>query len=129
MPLCAFLVAQWQRISLPCRSHKRCGFSPWLGKVPWRRAWQPPPVFLPGESHGQRSLAGCSPQGCEELDPTERLSTQAPMMLMQKQTNGTKGPNRRTEAAPDPGHGGASLWGEDVSKTKCVCSLVQGGKE
>jgi len=36
-------------------------FNPWVGKVPWRREWQPAPVFLPGESHGQRSLAGCSP--------------------------------------------------------------------
>ena len=35
---------------------KRCGFSPWVGKLPWRRAWQPAPVFLPRESHGQRSL-------------------------------------------------------------------------
>ena len=34
---------------------------PWLGKIPWRRAWQPTPAFLPGESYGQRSLAGCSP--------------------------------------------------------------------
>jgi len=35
--------------------------SSWVRKIPWRRAWQPSPVFLPGESHGQRSLAGCSP--------------------------------------------------------------------
>jgi len=35
-------------------------FDPWVGKIPWRRAWQPTPVFLPGESHGQRSLAGYS---------------------------------------------------------------------
>ena len=41
-----------------CRRRKRCGFSPRVGKIPWRRAWQPTPVFLPGESHGQRSLAG-----------------------------------------------------------------------
>jgi len=40
---------------------KRPGFSPWVGKIPWRRAWQPTPVFLPGESHGQRSLVGYSP--------------------------------------------------------------------
>ena len=43
---------------------------PGLG-IPWRRAWQPTPVFLPGESHGQRSLAGYSPWGCKELDMTE----------------------------------------------------------
>ena len=35
-------------------------FDPWVGKIPWRRAWQPTPVYLPGESHGQRSLAGWS---------------------------------------------------------------------
>ena len=41
-----------------CRRCKRCGFNPWIEKIPWRRAWQPTPVFLAGESHGQRSLAG-----------------------------------------------------------------------
>ena len=56
--------------------HKRRGFNPWVGKIPWRRAWQPTPVFLPGESHGQRSLAGCSPWGRKESDRTEQLSTQ-----------------------------------------------------
>ena len=54
-----------------CWRHKRCRFDPWVGKVPWRRAWQPTPVFLPGESHGQRSLEGYSPQGHKELDMTE----------------------------------------------------------
>ena len=39
-------------------AYKRRGFDPWVGKIPWRRAWQPTPVFLPGESHGQRSLVG-----------------------------------------------------------------------
>jgi len=45
-----------------------CGFDPWVGKIPWRRAWQPTPVFFPGESHRQRSLAGYSPWGHKELD-------------------------------------------------------------
>ena len=44
-----------------CRGHKRCGFSPWVGKMPWRRAQQPTPVFLPGESRRQSSLLGYSP--------------------------------------------------------------------
>ena len=44
-----------------CRRCKNCGFNPWVGKMPWRRAWQPSPVFLPGKSHRQRSLAGYSP--------------------------------------------------------------------
>ena len=50
---------------------KRREFDPWVGKIPWRREWQPTPVFLPGESHGQRSLAGYSPWGHKELDTTE----------------------------------------------------------
>ena len=49
----------------------RCGFDPWVGKIPWRRKWQPAPVLLSGESHGQRSLAGYSPQSHKELDITE----------------------------------------------------------
>ena len=48
-----------------------------LGKNPWRRKWQPTPVFLPGESHGQRSLAGYSPWDHKESDTTERLSMHA----------------------------------------------------
>ena len=43
---------------------KKRGFDPWVEKIPWRRAWQRTPVFLPGESHGQGSLAGYSPWGC-----------------------------------------------------------------
>ena len=41
-----------------CRRHKRSEFDPWVWKILWRRAWQPTSVFLPGESHGQRSLTG-----------------------------------------------------------------------
>ena len=55
----------------PCRKRRRRGFDPWVRKILWRREWQPTPVFLPGESHGQRSLAGYSPGGCKELDVTE----------------------------------------------------------
>ena len=54
-----------------CRRHKRPGFDPWVGKIPWRGAWQPTPLFLPGESHGQRSLVGCGPYGCRVSDMTE----------------------------------------------------------
>ena len=57
--------------SCQCRKCKRLGFDFWIGKIPWRRAQQPTPVFLPGESHRQRSLAGCSPEGCKELGKTE----------------------------------------------------------
>ena len=56
-----------------CRRHKRRGFDHQVGKIPWMRAWRPTPVFLPGESQGQRSLAGCSPRGCKEWGVTEQL--------------------------------------------------------
>ena len=46
----------------------------WVGKIPWRRAWQPTLVFLPGESHGQRRLAGYSPWGHKGSDTAEQLS-------------------------------------------------------
>ena len=54
-----------------CRRRKKHGFNPRVGKIPWRRARQPTPVFLPGKSHGQRSLVGYHPWGHKELDMTE----------------------------------------------------------
>ena len=53
---------------------RRPGFNPWVWKLPWRRKWQPIPVFLPGEFQGQRSLAGYSPWGHKESDMTEWLT-------------------------------------------------------
>ena len=55
---------RWQNgeeSSCQCRGSKRCKFDPWVGKTPWSRKWQPTPLFLHGESHGQRSLVGYSP--------------------------------------------------------------------
>ena len=49
----------------------RYGFDPCVGKVPWRRAWKPTPVFLPGESYGQRNPVGCNSWGHKEPDKTE----------------------------------------------------------
>ena len=49
-------------------------------KMPWRRTWQPTPVFLPGESHGQRNLVGYSLWGSKESDTTEQLSLKLPFM-------------------------------------------------
>ena len=54
-----------------CRRHKRQGFDSWVSKIPWSRAWPPTPVFFPGESHGQRSLAGYGPWCRKESDTTE----------------------------------------------------------
>ena len=50
----------WERICLQCR---RCGFDPWVGKIPGRMKWLPTPVFLPGESYGQRSLSMATVHG------------------------------------------------------------------
>ena len=73
---------------------KRLSFGPWVRKIPWRRKWQPTPVFLPGKSHGQRSLVGYSPWGHKESDTTEwapahyvsspLLSNRNPLMLKPK---------------------------------------------
>ena len=46
---------------------RRLGFDAWVGKIPWRRKWKPTPVFLPGKSHGQRSLVGYSPWGPKKV--------------------------------------------------------------
>ena len=64
-----------------CKRCKRCRFDHWVEKIPWRTAWQPTPVFLPGESHGQRSLVGYGPKGYKELDTTETTAhTQSSIM-------------------------------------------------
>ena len=55
--------------------HKRPGFHPWVRKIPWRREWQPSPVFLPGESQGQRSLMVYSPRVTKSWTWLKRLST------------------------------------------------------
>ena len=58
--------ASGKELVFQCRRHKRHGFDPWLRKIPWRTAWQPSSVFLPGESHGQRSLVVYGPQDCRD---------------------------------------------------------------
>ena len=80
---CQFWVGSQTREGIPAgsvvnnllqwRSHRRCGFDPWVGKVSYRRKWQPTPVFSPVKSHGQRRLAGYSPKCRKELDTTEWL--------------------------------------------------------
>ena len=63
-------------LSIICLQHRRPGFEPWVGKIPWRRKWQSTPVLLPGKSHGQRSQVGYSPWGRKESDTTEQLHYQ-----------------------------------------------------
>ena len=68
-------VAQCWGITCQCRGHKRWRLDPWVGKIPWRRKWQPTPVFLPGESRGQRSLAGRAPEGTSQTQLSTRTHT------------------------------------------------------
>ena len=60
-----------------CRRLRRHRLDPWVGKTPWRKKWQPTPLFLPEKFHRQRSLMGYSPWGCKEPDTTEQLSMHA----------------------------------------------------
>ena len=64
------LMGTFQVVQRAKQSTYQCKFDPWGRKIPWRRKWQPTPVFLPGKSHGRRSLEGCSPWGCKKLDIT-----------------------------------------------------------
>ena len=67
----SFGLTRWHSgMESACQCRKR-RFDPWLRKIPWRRKWQPTPVFLPGKLHGQGSLVGYGPWGCKELDMTE----------------------------------------------------------
>ena len=67
--------------NLPGKRSRRCGFDPWVSEIPWKRKWQPTPVFLPGKSHGQRSLLGYSPWVHKESDITEQLSMFAGVVI------------------------------------------------
>ena len=67
-----------------CKTLKRWGFNPWAGKDSWRKKWQPTPLFLPREPHGQRSLVGYSPRGHKEWNTAERLSTHARTSLIKQ---------------------------------------------
>ena len=64
-PKVVSLVAQTVK-NLPVK--QETWFDPWVGKIPWKRKWQPTPVLLPGKFHGQSSLVGYSPWHCKELD-------------------------------------------------------------
>ena len=65
-----------------CLQCGRPGFDPWIGKIPWRRKWQPTPVLLPEKVHGRRSLIGYSLWGRKESDTTERLTCSTTNLLL-----------------------------------------------
>ena len=65
------------------KRHKRQWFDPWVGKIPWRRAWQPTLVFLPGESHGQRSLVATVAKRLKQFSKTDsRCSLPASCVML-----------------------------------------------
>ena len=73
-----------ERTHLQCRRCRRSRFDTWVGKIPWRRAWQPLPVSLAEQSHGQRSLVGYSPWGCKEsytAETTDHIAHRFPLAL------------------------------------------------
>ena len=73
----------WLRWQSVCLQRRRPRFDPWVGKIPWKRKWQPTPVLLPGKSYGQRSLVGYSPWGPKESDMTEGLSMHIRTLLIE----------------------------------------------
>ena len=85
----------------------RCEFDSWVGKILWRRRWQPTPVFLPGEFHGQRRLAGYSPWGHKELGMTEHTHTHSHYCL-----------GLSTFTAEDPP--GFNPWWANSDPTSCM---------
>ena len=71
LKLSSFTYLPWwldgKKSTCQCRKCKKWGFDPWVGKMPWRRKWQPTPEFLTGKSHKQRSLVGYSPWICKRV--------------------------------------------------------------
>ena len=84
----------WLIQSSVCLQCGRPRFNPWVGKILWRRKWQPPPVLLPGKPHGWRSLVGYSPWGHKESDTTERLHHHHQSLLRLMSIESVMPPNR-----------------------------------
>ena len=93
--------------------YKRWGFKPWVGTIPWRRKWQPPPVVLPGESHGQRSLVVHSLWDLERVGHDLATKQQQPWTtqtasaspgifcpISEPEDNGSVQPSQACEAIP-----------------------------
>ena len=76
---------------------RRCGFNPWVGKILWRRKWQPTPVFLPGKSHGQRSLEGYGSWGHKQW----LITDWACRHVVPKLCRGTQGTAASSQGAAD----------------------------
>ena len=98
-----------------CLQYGRPGFNPWAGKILWRRKWQPTLIFLPVESHGQRSLADYSPRGHNESDMTEcayhvcKLRHHLDSLKHKEMSQGVKAQGRQRW-----GEAGRQRWGEPL---------------
>ena len=115
--VCGFLgSASDKESTCQCRRRKRPGFDPWVRKIPWRRKWQPTLVFLPGESHGQRSLMGYSPRGCKDSDTTECAHT--PMCEHSSPTRKTSLPWFR--------YSSAELWSREEASSREMVKVIWG---
>ena len=76
---CKLCLPRWLSGKESTSQCRRSKFDPWVGKLPWSRKWQPTPTFLPGKSHGQRSLAGYSLWGCKKV--RHNLATHQPTTM------------------------------------------------
>ena len=124
-----------KELDCKCRRCKRCRFNLWILKIPWRRARQPMlPVFLPGEPHGQRSLAGYSPWGGQESDRAEatwhsrrttvlRLPSAVPGRI-RKATSTRAGPGADPQSCPPVSLG--SRW-DTLLVYNCPVSVLSTG--
>ena len=100
-----------------CRIHiKKCRFDRWVGKILWRRAWPPTPVFLPRESHGQRRLADYSLYSCKELDMTQATWHTCILFLKPVKKAGLKFIQKTKIMAPCP----ITSWQKDEDKVETV---------
>ena len=103
---------------------RRCRFNPCVGKIPWKGKWLPTPVFLPGKTHGERSLAGYTPQGFKESDTTEWTTTillgspEEPPPLTRSSPHSRMGCSRGTLMTDTPGAWGGLRVGSQ--KRKCI---------
>ena len=111
-----------KRIRLQCR---RPRFDPWVGEIPWRTAWQPIPVFLNEEFHGQRSLAGYSLWGCKGSDTTEQLMLS---LFLYQLKNVLKGPPPPPTPAPRHTHRPGPQGPVPLPQTGSVIMIISGKK-
>ena len=127
-PSSAFLIPAFQGFpggtsgkepACQCRTHKRPRLNPWVRKIPWGRAWQPTPVFLPGEFHGQRSLEGYSLLGHKESGMTEAICVHTCTPVFQVLCQRSWG---RGEGLFDSSY---SLTHQSQSTTKSSCWRIQ----